>query len=151
VPRAVGLVASPRRGRNTDTLVGRALDGARSQGLDVEKIFLNDLTIKPCQACGHPPHPHHCHLEDDMGQVYRALETADVVIVGTPAYYGTYSAQLKLVIDRSSCLVRLVESADGRAEFVRRLTKTSEAPRGGAGDPEVLAQAFQLGRRVCED
>jgi len=87
MPRAVGLVASPRRGTNTDRLVARALDGARSQGLEVENIFPYDLAIKPCQACGNPPHPQHCHLEDGMAEVFRALETADVPIVGTPAYY----------------------------------------------------------------
>jgi multimeric flavodoxin WrbA len=51
----VGFVGSPRKGMNTDTLVGRVLEGAKSVGADIEKIYLNDLEIKPCQACAEIP------------------------------------------------------------------------------------------------
>lgn len=53
--KVVGIIASPRKGMNTDTLVTKVLDGAQSVGVTVEKIYFNDLEIKPCQACSlHP-------------------------------------------------------------------------------------------------
>lgn len=59
-PRAVGLVASPRKGMNTDTLVTKALEGAAWEGAVTAKLYLNDLTIRPCQACANPPPEGHC-------------------------------------------------------------------------------------------
>lgn len=39
----VGVMASSRKGMNTDTLVDRVLEGAKSVGASTEKIYLNDL------------------------------------------------------------------------------------------------------------
>ena len=51
----VGLVASPRKAMTTDTLVSEALRGAASAGARTEKLYLNDLSLEPCQACPSPP------------------------------------------------------------------------------------------------
>jgi len=48
--KVLSVVGSPRKGGNTDILVDEVLRGARETGGEVEKIFLNDLEIKPCQA-----------------------------------------------------------------------------------------------------
>ena len=118
----VGFVASPRKGMNTDTLVGRVLEGAKSVGADTEKIYLNDLEIKPCQACAEYP-AKFCWYEDGMTKIYNVIEKADVVVIGTPAYYDSISAQLKLVIDRSNCLTEMITLADGKVTFKSRVRK----------------------------
>jgi multimeric flavodoxin WrbA len=119
----VGVVASPRKGMNTDTLVEKVLEGAKSVGADTEKIYLNDLEIKPCQACAEYPAPRFCWYEDDMAKIYKAIEDADVLVIGTPAYYEGVSAQLKLVIDRSNCLTEMIALADGKVTFKSRVKK----------------------------
>jgi multimeric flavodoxin WrbA len=119
----VGFVGSPRKGMNTDTLVGRVLEGAKSVGADTAKIYLNDLDIKPCQACAKYPAPKFCWYEDGMARIYAAIENADVLIIGTPAYYDGVSAQLKLVIDRSNCLTEMITLADGKVTFKSRVRK----------------------------
>jgi multimeric flavodoxin WrbA len=119
----VGVVASPRKGMNTDTLVDKVLEGAESVGANTEKIYLNDLEIKPCQACAKYPAPKFCWYEDGMARIYAAIENADVLIIGTPAYYDGVSAQLKLVIDRSNCLTEMITLADGKVTFKSRLRK----------------------------
>jgi len=121
--KMVGVVASPRKGMNTDTFVTKVLEGAQSMGAAVEKIYLNDLEIKPCQACNKSPTPEFCFYKDGMEKIYKALETADFIVIGTPAYYDSISAQLKLVIDRSNCLVEMVTLPDGKVEFRSRITK----------------------------
>ncbi len=111
---------------NTDTLVSNALAGAKSVGATVEKIYLNDLEIKPCQACSESPAPAYCFYEDGMESVYTALEVVDKIVVGSPAYYESISAQLKLVIDRSNCLTELVALPNGKVTFRPRLQKRKE-------------------------
>jgi multimeric flavodoxin WrbA len=39
-----------------------------------------------------------------MQPLYRKLESADIVIVGSPVFFGSISAQLKMMIDRTQCL-----------------------------------------------
>lgn len=121
--RVVGITASPRKGMNTDTLVTKVLEGAKSVGVETEKIFLNDLEIKPCQACAECPAPRFCWLKDGMEAVYDVLQTADALVVGTPAYYESVSSQFKLLIDRCNCLAEMINLADGRVAFKSRVAK----------------------------
>jgi multimeric flavodoxin WrbA len=121
--KVVGIIASPRKDMNTDTLVAKVLEGARSTGAETGKIYLNDLQIKPCQACDKSPAPRYCWLQDDMEKIYSTLEHADVLVIGTPAYYDSISAQLKLLIDRSNCLTQMIDSPDGKVTFQSRVKK----------------------------
>jgi multimeric flavodoxin WrbA len=108
---------------NTDTLVSKELEGAESVGAETEKIYLNDLNIKSCQACPEFPTNEYCWIKDGMQRVYETLETADALIIGTPAYYESISAQLKLLIDRSNCLAQMITSSDGKVTFKPRIQK----------------------------
>ena len=121
--KVVGIVGSPRKGMNTDTLVTEVLRGARSVGAETAKIYLNDLEIKPCQACDKSPAPGYCFYRDGMEVIYQAIDTADVLVIGTPAYYGSISAQLKLLIDRSNCLTEMVTLESGEVVFRSRVKK----------------------------
>jgi multimeric flavodoxin WrbA len=122
---ALGLVGSPIRGGNVDLLVDQVLAGAASQGVHIEKIFLNDLTIRPCQSCGPGPHDvdpraGHCCIDDDMRQIHALIDAADILILGTPVYFDTVSAQMKLLIDRCNCMTPIVERSDGTCAFAER-------------------------------
>jgi hypothetical protein len=121
--KVVGIVASPRKGMNTDTIVSKMLEGAGTTGASTEKLYVNDLAIKPCQACSKSPKPDFCFYHDGMDKIYDAINTADAVIIGTPAYYDTISAQLKLVIDRCNCLTEMLTLPDGRVTFKSRVAK----------------------------
>ena len=121
--KVVGIVSSPRKKMNTDTLVAKVLEGAQSIGAETEKIYLNDLEIKPCQACDRFPAPDYCFYRDGMEKIYDVLATADALVIGAPAYFGSFSAQLKLLIDRSNCLAEMVTLPDGKLRFKSRLKK----------------------------
>lgn len=124
--RIVGIVGSPRRRMNTDTLVREALGGAASLGASTEVFYLNQMDIRPCQACRRHPAPNHCFFFDDMQKIYEVLENADGIIVGSPIYYGTVSAQLKRVIDRANCLTWIERDPDGKPLFTPRLEKVKK-------------------------
>lgn len=128
VIKVVGIVSSPRKNMNTDTFVTKALEGAQSIGAKIEKIYLNDLEIKPCQACDRFPAPDYCFYRDGMEKIYNVLANADALVIGAPAYFGYFSAQLKLLIDRSNCLAEMVTLPDGKLIFKSRLEKKKEGP-----------------------
>ncbi len=119
----LGLVGSPRRGKNTDQLVSKTLSGAKKAGAKITKIYLNNLKIKPCQACLKHPYPRYCIYPDGMQQLYKLFEEVDGIILGTPAYYETISAQTKLMIDRCNCLSIIKRNKSGKPTFQRLITK----------------------------
>ena len=49
--KILGINGSPRIGGNTDILLDKALEGAKSKGAQVEKVILNQLKFVPCQEC----------------------------------------------------------------------------------------------------
>ena len=123
VIKVVGIVSSPRKNMNTDAFVTKALEGAQSIGAEIEKIYLNDLEIKPCQACDRFPAPDYCFYRDGMEKIYDVLVNADALVIGAPAYFGYFSAQLKLLIDRSNCLAEMITLPEGKLIFRSRLEK----------------------------
>lgn len=102
--KVVGMMCSPRKGGNADLLLDRALEGAASKGAKVRKIVLNDLDFRPCQECGGCEETGACVLNDDLRPVYKELEGSDGIIIASPVFFGTVTAQLKMMIDRFNCL-----------------------------------------------
>jgi len=100
VLKVVGLSASPRKGANTDSVVGEILAAAAEAGAQTDFLRLADLDIAPCNACYWCRDHSGCRIEDDMQSVYAALLAADRWVIGTPVYWYTLPAQLKAPLDR---------------------------------------------------
>ena len=110
-------MASPRHGGNCDLLCDEFIKGATSQGHLCEKIYLNDLAIRPCQGCDYcTQHNGRCKIKDDMGQVLTKIMAAQVIVMATPVYFYAMAAQLKLVIDR--CVARWMQIKDKDFYFI---------------------------------
>jgi multimeric flavodoxin WrbA len=120
----IALNGSPVRGSSVDLLLGAICAGAEAAGGRTEHHHCNELTIKPCQACGPEPTPDYCIFHDDMDRIYAALESAHAVAVGSPVYFDGVSAQLKLVMDRCNCVTPLVRLASGGYDFRPRWSRT---------------------------
>ena len=127
--KACGIVGSPRKSGNVDLLVSHVLKGAASKGAEIFKLCLNDMIIKPCQSCGVDPSPRHCLFNDDMEQIYDALENCDAIVLGSPVYFDPVSAQVKLMVDRSNCLMPHVKKADGTYGFDRGVKRSKKRAR----------------------
>jgi len=121
--KVCGIIGSPRKGGNVDLLVSQVLKGASSLGAETQKIYLDNLNIKPCRSCGVDPNPKYCLFEDDMKIIYDALQCCDAIVLGSPVYFDTVSAQVKLMIDRSNCLMPYVKRPNGTFGFERRVKK----------------------------
>jgi multimeric flavodoxin WrbA len=99
-PRVLGVVGSPRREGNTDFLVEAVLTGAEKAGAQTEKIILNELTIKPCQACNACREAGSCVHQDDLPELLEKMQRSQVWVLGTPIYWWGPTAQFKAFIDR---------------------------------------------------
>lgn len=95
------LKSSPRLKGNSSTLAERAAVGAREAGADVEIIDLHGMNIRPCDACEECKETGGvCVIGDEMQSLYPRLRRADAILLASPIYWFTMSAQLKLCIDR---------------------------------------------------
>ena len=121
------LNGSPVRGSSVDRLLEAAAEGAREAGGEAEMVRAYDLRAKACIACGPDATDGYCIFHDDMDPVYALLERAHAVVVGSPIYFDTVSAPLKLLIDRCNCLTPLVTLPDGRREMVPKWARTRRA------------------------
>ena len=96
---------SPRKQWNTATLLGKALEGAASQGAETELIHLYDLDYKGCISCfacktiGGNSYGR-CAVQDDLAPVFSRIEQADALILGSPIYWGTVSGEMKSFMER---------------------------------------------------
>ena len=98
--RILGICASPRRSGNTEILLDRALSGAVSAGAVVEKMILDELCLRPCRGCDSCGKGPKCVIKDDMRRIYKKVSESDGLIVASPIYFGSLSAQIKIMIDR---------------------------------------------------
>jgi multimeric flavodoxin WrbA len=124
----VGISGSPTSGSSTDMLINSVLEGASAPHVKTKFIKLNGLNILPCQACGKSPEPEYCFFHDDMDSVYSMMVKADAIILGSPVYFDSVSAQAKLFIDRANCLRPLDFSRSDGSHFKKPLF---EGKKGG--------------------
>jgi multimeric flavodoxin WrbA len=95
------LLGSPRRNGNSETLAASFSKGASKTGYKPATIRINGLRISGCMDCRRCwANRSHCFLNDDMKEVYAAIDKSDVIVFATPLYFYSWSAQIKPVWDR---------------------------------------------------
>ena len=100
----LGVAGSPRRNANSETLLDRALEGARDAGAETGKIVAARLSgISPCVNCGHCRETGRCRISDRMQEVYAELDRASGLVVASPVFFMGVTAFLKILIDRCQC------------------------------------------------
>ncbi len=96
------ISSSPRKGGNSDLLCDQFASGALASGHQAEKIFIADKNINYCTGCGacaNATKP--CVQKDDVAEILEKMVSAEVIVLATPVYFYTMSAQLKTLIDRT--------------------------------------------------
>lgn len=95
------LSSSPRKNGNSEILCSAFAAGAQAAGHAVETVRIEDKEIHPCTGCYACRGNGKCAQKDDMAPVLDAILAADVLVLSTPVYFYSMSAQLKTVIDRT--------------------------------------------------
>jgi len=100
----IGIAGSPRRGGNTELLLDSVMAGAREAGSETKTIILCDLDIHPCRHCDGCLQAGKCVVQDDMQPIYEDLVNADGIVIASPMFFMSLSAQAKAMIDRCQAL-----------------------------------------------
>ena len=90
--KILGISGSPRKEGNTSLLVERALGVCEKAGAETEFISLAGLDIGYYVGGSQ---------RDDADVVFESMKECDALIVGSPTYFASVSAQLKALFDRS--------------------------------------------------
>jgi multimeric flavodoxin WrbA len=105
--KAIGIVGSPRKAGNTEILVAHCLKAIEEEGLETELITLAALDIRGCNACGYCfEHPGECSIKDDLQPIHKKMLAADIIVVGSPVYYGSATSLVKGLLERAGYMSR---------------------------------------------
>lgn len=98
--KALVMLGSPRSKMNTDILLDQVIRGLSSKQVEIEKILLGQLTIRPCISCNACGKTGHCFMKDDMGEIYGKFDRSDIIVLGSPLYFNSVTGIAKMMIDR---------------------------------------------------
>jgi len=104
--KVVSILGTPNGERgNTGLLLSFVHKGAKSLGAVCETVVLRGDTVQPCKGCNRCHKKGTCHLKDEFESIKAKLLAADGIILATPNYIYTVSAQLKAFMDRCAVLL----------------------------------------------
>ncbi len=100
------LVGSPRKNQSCNFLIDKAIEGIKSisENIIINKIYVTDFNITPCNGCNNCLRdPYECPLaeKDDTKKLESFILNSDALLIASPSYFGSVSAQIKIIIDRS--------------------------------------------------
>lgn len=96
------ISSSPRKNGNSQLLCEQFKRGAEEKGHMVTLVRLMEKIIGFCRACdGCMRNGGTCVLNDDMAEILKLFQEADVLVLATPVYFYGISAQMKTFIDRT--------------------------------------------------
>lgn len=105
---------SPRKNKNTATLLQKALDGAKvaavargiaEKDITTETIHLYDYKFTGCRSCfackrlGGSSYGR-CAVRDDLYELLAKCSQADALIFGSPVYFADITGQMKAFLER---------------------------------------------------
>lgn len=135
------LSGSPRQEGNTARLAAAFAGGAESAGKAVSAFPVAGMKIAGCQGCGYCMKDKKgvCIQKDDMAEILEALKKADALVIASPIYYFSVTAQLKLAIDRTYALLRVEKPIRRAAALI-----TCGNPSG-----DVANGAIEMFAKMC--
>lgn len=139
----VSFLGSPRKKGNTAALLDAVLKGIQSGGCSAgEYIFLQESNIQPCKGCNtcKKNEDGMCIVQDDMQGIYRTIGHSDLIILATPIYWWSVTAQMKVLIDR----LYGMNFKCGTKKVLLLMTYEGALPNSG---PETTEMLF---REICE-
>ena len=95
--KVIAVNGSPRKNWNTDILLQKSLEGAKSKGADTEIIHLYDLNFKGCTSCfackrKDSKYIGHCAMKDDLTSLLEKILECNVLLLGSPIYLGNITS-----------------------------------------------------------
>lgn len=104
--KVVAICGSPRAGDSkqkslTEKMLNTFLEGLGAESVEVFYPQQMDIAYcRGCYACWFKT-PGICAIDDDMTIIRKTMDKSDLVILASPVYVDGFSAQAKIVLDRS--------------------------------------------------
>ncbi|MEE6147892.1 flavodoxin family protein [Olsenella sp. YH-ols2223] len=100
------LQGSARKNGHTTALAQAFAEGAREAGHEVTVFDVASMDIHGCIGCEwcHTQGNGECIQKDDMQQIYPHYASADMIVLASPIYYGSFTGQLHCAIHRTYAL-----------------------------------------------
>ena len=128
--KIVALLGSPHGFKGaTGTLLAEVIQGARRSGAEVTALLLTDHPVMPCRGCDACHKTGVCPQKDAFNAIKSAMLDADGIVLASPNYINSVSAQMKASFDRCCGLLHCQAMVGKYAAAV----ETS----GGSGGEEV--------------
>ena len=103
--KALFINGSPRKKFNTAQMLESAMKGAADAGAETEWINLYDYEFTGCRSCfackiKNSKTNGLCAIRDSIRPVLEKAKNADVIVFGSPVYYGYPTGQLRNFVER---------------------------------------------------
>ena len=144
---------SPRKKWNTTTLLEHALKGAESEGAKTELIHLYDLDYKGCVSCfackriGSKSYGH-CAHKDALTRVFKKVEAADAILIGSPIYYSITTGETRCFLERLMFQYSVYDKE--RTSLFGRKIRTGFIYTAGAKEEMVREMGFDRNAQLTE-
>jgi multimeric flavodoxin WrbA len=135
--RVLAINGSPREKGNTYLMLKRVCDSLRAAGMEIEWAYLHGAGIAPCGACMicTQVKDGKCHGEDDAAnELIDRTRNADVILLGSPVYFGSLTGQMKAYMDRVGFVSKMGDN------FLRRKIGAAVVPARRAGQLLTFAE-----------
>ena len=177
--KVLAIVASARKVGNSEILAKEML-ASLPDSVEKKVLRLEDCRIEPCRACyACLTSGKDCIIPDDLASILHEIQEADAIILASPVYFLGMHTRLKLLCDRlisvlnegakyagRRCVIAVpygvegwqgygVEATVSLARFLHLdivgVLPVHAANPGEAVQPEILAQAAELARRLLPE
>ncbi len=100
----IGLNGSPNKNGSTQKLLDRVLDKCASLGAETEVIraaeAVGSARTPFCTACS-TPCSGVCYINTPLEEAFEKMKKADALVIASPVYFGSVSAQIKAFFDKT--------------------------------------------------
>lgn len=96
------LIGSRQKKGNTTSFAKRITDRLDKEKFEVEYAYPQDFNIVPCAGCAQCFIQTECVNRDDLPLLHKKILESDLFIIASPVYIHYFTADLKLIIDKSS-------------------------------------------------
>jgi multimeric flavodoxin WrbA len=99
--KVISLIGSPHGLKgNTARLLELVIQGAAGLGAENETLVLKGDSVLPCMGCDHCHRKGGCVQKDAFESIKKKIHAADGLVLASPNYIFSVSAQLKAFMDR---------------------------------------------------
>jgi len=102
--KILALNGSPDKNGCTAFLLNTVLESAAEHGATIEIEHVQDAILECktpfCINCSTPCN-RSCYINTGVSRIFEKMQKADAIVVGSPSYFGTVSAQIKTLFDKT--------------------------------------------------